>query len=230
MRSLLRQQLPEVLQGVVPLAAVAIVLQVLFVRAPADVFLRFLGGSVLAVVGLVLLFAGVELGVLPMGRYVGAALPRARSLALAVGVVFAFGFATTVAEPDVLVLAGEVAAMPDSPFSAPVLVATMGLGVGVFTAIALLRVVRGVSMVLLLAAAYGLMIVLAFATSADFVPLAFDAGSVTTGVLTAPVVLALARGFTSVLGERDAVTDSFGFLGLASTGPILVVLLLGLVA
>jgi hypothetical protein len=49
-----------------------------------------------------------------------------------------------------------------------------------------------------------------------------------TGVLTAPVVLALALGLASVLGGRSAVEDGFGLLGLASAGPILVVLLLGL--
>jgi hypothetical protein len=51
---------------------------------------------------------------------------------------------------------------------------------------------------------------------------------VTTGVLTAPVVLALALGFSSVLAERSAVDDGFGLLGLASVGPIIAVLLLGL--
>ena len=71
------------------------------------------------------------------------------------------------------------------------------------------------------------MLVLSFLARADFVPLAYDAGSVTTGVLTAPVVLALARGFTAVLGDRNVVNDSFGFLGWASIGPIAVLLLMG---
>jgi hypothetical protein len=61
-------------------------------------------------------------------------------------------------------------------------------------------------------------------------PLAYDAGSVTTGVLTAPVVIAVALGLTSVLAARSQVADGFGLLGLASAGPILVILLLGLAA
>src|SRR5690606_20535866 len=123
----------------------------------------------------------------------------------------------------------EVARMPGTEFAAPVLVAIVGTGVGVFTAIALLRVVYGSSMLALLAAVYVPILVLSFAARDDFVPLAYDAGSVTTGVLTAPVVLALARGFSSVLGDRTADTASFGFLGFASAGPIVVLLALGLV-
>jgi hypothetical protein len=62
----------------------------------------------------------------------------------------------------------------------------------------------------------------------EFVPLAYDAGSVTTGVLTAPVVIAIAVGLSSVLAGRSAISDGFGLLGLASIGPIITVLLMGL--
>ena len=99
----------------------------------------------------------------------------------------------------------------------------------VLTAVAMARVVLGRSIRQLVTIAYLLMLLLAFLAPADFVPMAFDAGSVTTGVLTAPVVLALAIGLSSVLAGRSAVTDGFGLLGLASTGAILAVLAMGLV-
>ena len=79
----------------------------------------------------------------------------------------------------------------------------------------------------LLAAIYSAILLLSFFAPANLVPLAYDAGSVTTGVLTAPVVLALALGLSSVLARRSAVSDGFGLLGLASAGPILAVLLFG---
>lgn len=230
MRSLLKQQFWEVLQGVAPLITVANVLQLLLARAPAEVFLRFVVGSTLAMAGLTLLYTGVERGILPMGRYVGAELPSRGSLKLAIGVVFAFSFATTLAEPDVLVLAREAAAMAGSRFSAPVLVTLVGIGVGVFAAIALVRVVFGTSMVAVLAAVYVPIAALSLFARTDVVPLAFDAGSVTTGVLTAPVVLAIAGGFASVLADRNVDEDGFGYLGLASTGPILVMLLVGMLS
>jgi hypothetical protein len=80
----------------------------------------------------------------------------------------------------------------------------------------------------LLTAAYVLAIALALVAPERFTPLAFDAGSVTTGVLSAPIVIAVAIGLSSVLAGRSAVSDGFGLLGFASIGPIIAVLLMGL--
>ena len=101
-------------------------------------------------------------------------------------------------------------------------------GVGLFAALALLRVLWGVPMAYVLVGAYALMLLLSLLAPAELVSLAYDAGSVTTGVLSAPVMLAVALGLSSVLGERSVVSDGFGLLGLASTGPIIAILLIGL--
>ena len=102
MWAFLRAKLPEVLRAMAPLLLVVGVLQLTVVQAPLPQFLQFLAGSVLAVLGMLLLFAGVEHGILPMGRYIGAELPRKGSLWLIVAVAAALGFVTTVAEPDVI--------------------------------------------------------------------------------------------------------------------------------
>ena len=90
-----------------------------------------------------------------------------------------------------------------------------------------MRIIIGWSMRHILAACYALMLLLAAFAPSNFVPLAFDSGSVTTGVLSAPVMVALAMGLSSVLAGRSAVSDGFGILGFASIGPIFVVLLAG---
>lgn len=228
MLALLKLKLPEVLQAVAPLVAVVCALQLLLVRAPAALFLQFVAGSLLAFVGMLLLLAGIDFGILPMGRFIGAALPEKRSLWLIAGVAFALGFATTAAEPDVLVLAGQVQAASDGVVGGQGLVYIIAAGVGLLAAVALLRIVWGFSMIHLLAVIFAIIIVLTPAAPETFVPLAYDAGSVTTGVLTAPVMLALALGLSGVLGNRSQVADGFGLLGLGSAGPIIVILLLGL--
>lgn len=228
MLALLRAQLPGVLRAAAPLAIVVFVLQLTIVRAPADAFLQFVGGLLLAIVGMVLLFAGIDLGVLPMGRFIGAELPRKRSLPLILLVTAALGFATTVAEPDVIVLAQQVERTSGGALSAVALAVVMSVGVGVFAALAMLRIVFGFSMTRLLALVYLTVVALSLLTPARLVPLAYDAGSVTTGVLSAPVILAVALGFISVLPQRSPVADGFGLLGFASAGAIVLVLLLGL--
>jgi hypothetical protein len=104
------------------------------------------------------------------------------------------------------------------------MVFVIAAGVGLFAAVAFSRVVLGFSMRVKLTAMYALMIALTFLAPGSLVPLAYDAGSVTTGALTGPVVLAVALGVSSVIAGRSAVNDGFGLLGVASIGPIIVLL------
>jgi hypothetical protein len=227
MWAFLRAKLPEVLRAIAPLLLAVGALQLTVVHAPLPQFLQFVAGALLAVLGMLLLFAGVEHGILPMGRYIGAELPRKGSVWLIVAVAAALGFVTTVAEPDVLVLAAQVGALDGSPVSGPLLVHLIAGGVGLFAAAALWRIAHGRSLTLLLALAFGLMVVLSLLAPPAFLALAYDAGSVTTGVLSGPVLLALGLGLSAVLARHAGTLDGFGLLGLASTGPVIVVLLIG---
>jgi hypothetical protein len=225
-----REKLPEVLRSILPLIGVVCLLQFAVVDAPAAQFVRFLLGSVVATFGLLLLFVGIDLGILPMGRFIGAELPRKRSLLLIIAVAAALGFATTVAEPDVLVLAEQVEAASGGAVSGQPLAYVIAAGVGLFAAVALLRMIWGVPMTWVLAAVYALMILLSLSAPAEYLALAYDGGSVTTGVLSAPVLLALALGLSAVLSGRTPASDGFGLLGLASAGAVIVVLVLGRLA
>ena len=223
-----REKLLEVLKAVAPLILVSCLLQFALVQAPLALFLQFLAGSALAVAGMVLLFMGIDFGILPMGKFVGAELPKRNSLALIVAVAFALGFAMTVAEPDVLVLAGQVEAVSSGGISERAVVAVIGVGLAALAAVAMVRIIAGWSMRYMLAAVYLIALVLSFLAPTDVVPLAFDAGSVTTGVLSGPVMIALAIGLSSVLAGRSAVSDGFGLLGFASAGSIIAILLMGM--
>jgi len=229
MLTLLRSKLDEVLRAVAPLVLLSIVLQIAFVDAPLGDFLIFASGAALAVVGMVLLFAGVDIGILPMGRFIGAELPKKNSLTLIVGTAAALGFAVTLAEPDVLVLAEQAESASTGRLSRELILYVTGLGVAIFIGLAMLRVVFGWSIKYLLAGSYGAMLILTLFASPGFIPLAYDAGSVTTGVLTAPVVISMAFGVSSVLAGRSPVADGLGLLGFASIGPIIAIMLLALV-
>lgn len=228
MISLLKQKLAEVLQAVAPLVTIVCLLQFTLVHAPVELFVQFLVGSVLAAAGMLLLLTGIDIGVLPMGRFIGAELPKKQSLSLIVAVAFALGFAVTVAEPDVLVLGGQVDVVSSGAMRRQAVVLVIALGAGLFTAAGMVRIITGWSMRCILAISFLAALGFAWLAPATFVPLAFDAGSVTTGVLSAPVMIALAMGLSSVLAGRSAVSDGFGIMGFASIGPIFAVLLMGL--
>jgi len=229
MLQLFKEKFFEVVKSVVPLVIVICVLQFAIVKAPSNIFLQFLIGSAMVVGGMILFFMGIDIGILPMGRFIGAELPQRGSLLLIMAMAFSFGFAATVAEPDVLVLSRQVDAISQGAISGNYVSYVMAIGVGFFVALAMMRVVLGFSMVYLLTACYSIVIILSFFTPKHFVPLAYDAGSVTTGALTAPLVIALALGLSSVLAGRSAVSDGFGLLGFASVGPIIAVMIMGLI-
>lgn len=224
----LRGRLLEVLKAVAPLVLSVCALQLLVVHAPIGDFLQFLAGSALAVIGMLLLFIGIDLGILPMGRFIGAELPRRGSLLLMPTVAFSIGFATTVPEPDVLVLARQVDQASGGAVAEGTVLYTIALGLAALVALGMARIVLGWSMRLLLTVGYLLALALAVLAPPSFVSLAFDGGSVTTGVLSAPILLALAIGTSSVLAGRSAASDGFGLVGLGSIGPIIAILVMSL--
>jgi hypothetical protein len=137
---------------------------------------------------------------------------------------FVVGFIVTIAEPDLSVLAEKVAALPNWT-----LIATVAVGVGVSLALALWRIVRAIPLRWLLIACYAVVVVLSIFVTDDFVPAAFDSGGVTTGAMTVPFILSLGMGVASVRSDSESASDSFGLVALSSVGPILVMLLLGLI-
>ena len=155
-------------------------------------------------------------------------MPRKGSVLLIIATAFLLGFVTTVAEPDVLVLSRQADLISQGVIQGRVVLYVTAVGVGFFVAIGMLRIVLGFPMVYLLAAAYSVVIVLSFFAPTEFIPLAYDSGSVTTGALTTPVMISLAVGLSSVLAGRSTVSDGFGLLGLASIGPIIAIMLLGI--
>ncbi|GGK11392.1 hypothetical protein GCM10010965_00340 [Caldalkalibacillus thermarum] len=217
----------EVVYAVLPLTVVIIILQFTLIWLPWELFVQFLIGAVMVTLGLALFLLGVHIGLLPVGEAIGAALPQTRRVPLIVFFGFLLGFVVTVAEPDVRVLAMQVDLVSNGEISSRVLIYSVALGVGLFVGLAMLRTILGIPLSYLLAGGYSLVFVLAAFTPPQFIPISFDAGGVTTGPMTVPFILALGVGVASVLGGKSSTADGFGLVALASIGPILAVMLLG---
>ncbi|MDD5038932.1 MAG: DUF1538 domain-containing protein [Dehalococcoidales bacterium] len=229
MQNKLKDTTFEVIRAITPLIVVVIVLQLTFVKASAGVFIQFLIGAILVTAGMIFFLLGIEVGILPAGKTVGAGLIEKRSIWLIIAVAFLIGFSTTIAEPDVLVLSRQAEVITDGAISESSLVYIIGIGLAFFVTMAMLRIIFGFRIAYLLTASYLIVILLSFFTPPEFVSLAFDSGSVTTGALTAPIVIALGVGLSSVMAGRSAISDGFGLLGLASIGPIIAVMIMGII-
>jgi hypothetical protein len=184
--------------------------------------LSFLLGAVMVSVGMGLFSVGADTSMTPIGSRIGTALTKSRKLWLILLVSFLLGIAITVAEPDLQVLAETVPHIDGG-----VLLITVGVGVGFFLALSMLRILLGVRLRWLLLGFYGVVFVLAAFTDPNFLGVAFDSGGVTTGPMTVPFILALGVGVANIRSDGNAETDSFGLVALCSIGPILAVLILG---
>ncbi len=217
----------EVLKAISPIVLVILLVEIIFIGISPESLARFLIGTLMVAFGFVFFLSGVKIGLLPMGEAIGSELPKSASLLLIIGIAFVFGFFATVAEPDVQVLSSMIDIASNGEIGRGMLLGIIGIGVGFFVAMAMLRIVLGVPIAYLLAAGYIAVIMLAIWIPPTYLAISFDAGGVTTGPLTVPFILALGLGVSSVLGGRSKLSDGFGLIGLASIGPILGVMVMG---
>ena len=225
----LRAKILEALISALPITAIVYLMALTpwFDLSSAEL-ITFTVGAVLLIVGIGLFNLGADLAMTPMGTNVGSGLSKQGKLFLLLAVCSVLGVLITVAEPDLQVLATQVSAV----MNGTVLIYAVGLGVGSFLVIAVLRIVfhRRLSNILMLfyMLLFALALLLAVNEKTNLLPMAFDSGGVTTGPITVPFIMALGVGVAGVLGDKHSKENSFGLVSLCSIGPILAVMVLGL--
>ena len=224
-------KLKEALISVLPV--VLLVLIVYFTPLVAFTTLElvvFLISAVFLILGIALFNLGADLAMTPMGEHIGSGLAKTGKLQILLSVCFVMGLLITIAEPDLSVLAGQVSAVMNSTL----LIVTVGIGVGLFLLLSIVKIVFKKNLSMLLMFFYMTMFAIAAMLlengKADFLPLAFDSGGVTTGPITVPFIMAMGVGIATIIGGKDANENSFGLIAMCSIGPILAVLILALTA
>ena len=221
-------KIKEALISALPITAIVYILSLTpwFDFSTAEL-ITFTVGAVLLILGIGLFNLGADLAMTPMGSHVGAGLSRQRKLGLLLSVCFVLGMLITIAEPDLQVLANQVSTV----MNGTVLIIAVGVGVGAFLLIAILKIVFQKSLSHILMLFYMLLFAVALLLVVNgneaLLPMAFDSGGVTTGPITVPFIMALGVGISGVLGDRRNKENSFGLVALCSVGPILAVLMLG---
>lgn len=223
-RTKITEKFNETLQAVFPILAIVLLLCFTIAPISPSILMTFLIGAVLLIVGMLLFSFGVDLSMTQMGERVGTTMTKTKKASLMAAVSFIMGVIITVSEPDLQVLARQVPSIPNI-----VIILAVAVGVGVFLVIALLRMLFGIALAHMLILFYILVFGLAAFVPADFLSVAFDSGGVTTGPMTVPFIMALGVGISAIRSDERAADDSFGLVSLCSVGPILSVLLLGMI-
>jgi hypothetical protein len=223
-RSKLKEKLNETLKAVFPILAIVLILCFTIAPIPPSILMCFLIGALLLIVGMLLFNVGVEMSMTTMGERVGTIMTKSRKLIIMLVIGFIMGFIITISEPDLQVLAEQVASIPNM-----VLILSVAAGVGVFLVIALLRMLFSIALPHLLVFCYAVVFILTLFVPKDFLAVAFDSGGVTTGPMTVPFIMSFGIGIAAIRSDKHAADDSFGLVSLCSVGPIMAVLILGMI-
>ncbi|MCB7304810.1 DUF1538 domain-containing protein [Bariatricus massiliensis] len=220
----LLEKLQESSGAVLPIIGIVLFLCFTIAPVPTGILMAFIIGAVLLIIGMMFFTLGAEMAMTPMGERIGTRMTQTKKVSIVVTLCFVLGFIITVSEPDLQVLAEQVPSIPNYT-----LIVAVAVGVGFFLVVAVLRMLFGIPLSYMLIVLYPAVFILAFFVPADFLAVAFDSGGVTTGPMTVPFIMALGIGFSAVRSDKHAENDSFGLVALCSVGPILAVLILGMI-
>ena len=227
--SVLTAKFKEVLSSVLPIVFIVLGLNFTITPLGSDATIAFLIGSVLVIIGLTVFLFGIDLGLEPIGQGIGNTLAHSNNYAILITVSLILGFFISYAEPDLHILAKQVDSVTSGKFDNIFMVVVVSVGLGIMMTLGMLRILKGVRLKYVFTAAYSLIFILSLFSTSDFLAIAFDASGSTTGAITVPFMLALASGVSSMKKDsKVGEADSFGLVGIASSGAILGVLTAGI--
>lgn len=226
------------LRDLTPVVGVILFFQIVVLQQPAGDLLPLVEGALLVVVGLTLFVYGLELALFPIGDALAYALAQKGSFGLLLAFAFLLGFGATLAEPSLTAVADEAASAAAAGAAvADTLAAregyalglriTVAVSVGVALLLGVTRIVLGWSLPLMVISGYVAVVGITTIAPPETIGIAYDAGGVTTSVITVPLVTALGIGLASSLGGRHPLTDGFGMIVLVLLTPMIFVMAYG---
>jgi len=228
--NLLLEKFKEVAASVLPISILVIILNFTLVPVEADMFIRFLIGSVMVIIGLGIFLFGADIGITSIGNLMGEEIAKTNKVYIVATLGFILGFFITIAEPDLQILANEVSSASGGSIPAPLILVVVSIGVGIMVAVGLLRIIYEKPLNKMYTIVYFIIFILGIWVSEEFLAISVDASGATTGAMTTPFILALGLGVSQLKGGKTSEEDSFGLVGAASAGPILAVMLLNIIA
>lgn len=228
MKSKVLQTIKETFYASLPLAAIIIICLCLSpLNDPSD-YIKIIIGYFCVIFGQALFLVGLETSILPIGRMVGGSFAKYNNLFFILAFGFIFGLLATVAEPALSVLAKQIESiMPIVNHTVFIWITGAGIGIGV--AIALIRIVKNIQIKWVFTVLYLLIFLLVIFSPNEFIALAFDGSGATTGDVSVPFILALGLGISSTFSKNKTNDDSLGIIGISSVGPIIAVLIYGII-
>ncbi len=224
----LLRTIKETFLSSLPLVAVIAICLIVSPLSDPSGYLKMAIGYVSVVVGQAFFLVGLDSSIIPIGHMVGSAFSKYKNIVFILVFGFVFGLLATVAEPAISVLAGQIHdILPDVNRTLFIWITSTGIGIGV--AIALVRIIKNINIKLVFGVLYILTFALVIFAPEEFIALAFDGSGATTGDVSVPFILALGIGISATFSKNKTNDDSLGIIGISSVGPIVAVLIYGII-
>ena len=217
-----KEKLMSATLTILPVVIIVLVVSIFF---PIKQMLleSFILSSLLLIIGCALFTFGADLSMVFIGNKIGKDLVRSKKVWIILLVSLIIGTFITIAEPDLLVLADQITSIPNV-----ILILCISFGVGFCVLLSAARSLFGWNLNVMLLIGFIIIFILSFLVPEDFIPFAFDSGGVTTGTMSIPFILTVGMGLVANRVDDKAKENGFGLVALSSTGPIIMVLLLGI--
>jgi hypothetical protein len=228
------QQIPkislEILIALLPIIIIFLVFQKISFKLSKKAFRKILFGLLFTFVGLVLFLVGINAGFMNVGTVIGHKVASLDNKAWLVIVGFVLGFVTILAEPAVYVLTHQIEDITSGYVKRKVVLLTLAIGVGFAVALSMVRtLVPGIQLWHYLLPGYIISLALTLFVPKLFVGMAFDAGGVASGPMTATFILAFAQGAAHAVEGADLMAEGFGMIAMVAMAPLLALQVLGLI-
>ncbi len=226
--SIIFQTMSDVFIPLLIITAVFMLFQIFLIKTPKTNLFKILIGILFTYVGLVIFLVGANGGFTSIGKEIGYLLADYNKwLLIPVGLLI--GFFLVVSEPAIQVLGSRIEEISDGRIKRKTLMMYLMCGVGVAIALAMIRIITGISIFWILVPGYIIAFTLSFLVPKIFTALAFDSGGVASGPMTAAFLLPLGLGACSALGG-DILHDAFGLIAFVSLSPLITIQILGLIS
>lgn len=227
--SALPHYMAEVAIALSPIMAFFLVFNIFSLKLKKRPLLRILIGLAYTYIGLVMFLSGVNVGFSSLGYVLGGSLIKSELKWLIIPLAMLMGWFIIKAEPAVHVLNKQVSDMTAGSIPEKVMGLTLSIGIAAAMGLAMVRVLTGISILWFVVPGYFISLVLAFFVPPTFTAIAFDAGGVASGPMTATFMLPLAIGICTANGG-NVMTDAFGLVAMVAMMPLITVQVMGAIA
>jgi len=219
----------EILLALSPIVVLFLIFQKLSFKLSRKAYRKVLKGLAYTFIGLVLFLTGVNAGFMEVGSKIGYTLATLDNNIIIIAIGFILGLVVILAEPAVYVLTHQIEDVTSGYVKRPVVLVALSIGVAFAVSLSMVRIIiPGLQLWHFLLPAYVVSILMMYFAPKLFVGMAFDAGGVASGPMTATFVLAFAQGVAEAVEGADVMVDGFGVIAMVATTPIIALQVLGL--